>query len=129
MDALSATTAASTPATTTPTSAATPAAAGAFAAELAKAKDDLKKGERLSMVEGHAFARIKGGTRHDMCVNVSGNARSGQAFDLIFRNGRTFHVYGDGKDKVVVEVKEQAATTGTTGPAATPKATGGTTAA
>src|SRR4051812_42849634 len=65
-----------------------------FSTLFAEAKDDLKKGEKLSKVDGHEYARIKGGTRDDMCVNLSGNERSGQAFDLIWRDGRQFHVYG-----------------------------------
>jgi hypothetical protein len=83
-----------------------------FSALFAEAKDDLKKGEKLSKVEGHEFGRIKGGTRDDMCVNLSGNDRSGQAFDLIWRDGRQFHVYGGkGADHKVVEVGKKAATT------------------
>src|SRR5215217_4590412 len=97
------------------TIAATPSTAKAddgkksFAALFAEAKDDLKKGEKLTRVDGHEFARIKGGTRDDMCVNLSGNERSGQAFDLIWRNGRQFHVYGGhGADHKVVEVGHKA---------------------
>jgi hypothetical protein len=93
-----------------------------FAALFAEAKDDLKKGEKLTKVDGHQYGRIKGGTRDDMCVNLSGNERSGQAFDLIWRDGRQFHVYGGkGADHKVVEVGRKAAATESTG------ATGGTT--
>jgi hypothetical protein len=87
-----------------------------FSALFAEAKDDLKQGEKLSKVDGHAFGRIKGGTRDDMCINLSGNERSGQAFDLIWRDGRQFHVYG-GKDHKVVEVGKQAAAKTDTTPA------------
>src|SRR3954463_11705185 len=89
-----------------------------FSTLFAEAKDDLKKGEKLSKVDGHEYARIKGGTRDDMCVNLSGNERSGQAFDLIWRDGRQFHVYGGhGADPGVGEVGRKAAApaTGTTG--------------
>src|SRR3954447_2166419 len=83
-----------------------------FSTLFAEAKDDLKKGEKLSKVDGHEYARIRGGTRDDMCVNLSGNERSGQAFDLIWRDGRQFHVYGgSGADHKVVEVGHKAATT------------------
>jgi hypothetical protein len=83
-----------------------------FAALFDEAKSGLKKGETLTKVEGHAYARIKGGTRDDMCINLSGNERSGQAFDLIWRDGRQFHVYGGtGADHKVVEVGRKAATT------------------
>jgi hypothetical protein len=126
MDAISATAAAATPATGTssPGAATAPAATvpaatdakKSFAALFAEAKADLKSGEKLTKVDGHSFARIKGGTRDDMCVNLSGNARNGQAFDLIWRDGRQFHVYGGkGADHQVVEVgKKAAATTDTT---------------
>jgi hypothetical protein len=121
MDAIRATTAAATPATDTssagaPTKAATEAKKS-FATLLADAKADLKSGEKLAKVDGHQFARIKGGSRDDMCVNLSGNVRSGQAFDLVWRDGRQFHVYGgEGADRTVVEVGKKAA--------ATPAATG-----
>jgi hypothetical protein len=86
--------------------------AKSFATLFAEAKGDLKKGEKLSKVDGHDYGRIKGGTRDDMCVNLSGNARSGQAFDLIWRDGRQFHVYGgSGADHKVVEVGKKAADT------------------
>jgi hypothetical protein len=150
MDALRATAALAAPiasaaSTTTPVStpAATTDAAKSFDTLLTEAKKDLKSGETLTKVDGHAFARIKGGKRDDMCVNLSGNGRNGQAFDLISRNGRQFHVYGGaGADHVVVEVGKKpaattdaAATTGattttgtsTTAGAATSGATGGTT--
>jgi hypothetical protein len=153
MDALRATAALTAPiasaastATTTPTS--TPAAttdaaksdsAKSFATLFTEAKKDLKSGEKLTKVDGHEFARIKGGDRDDMCVNLSGNGRSGQAFDLIWRGGRQFHVYGGpGADRVVVEVGKKAgaktdaaATTGaatsTTAATADTGATGATT--
>src|SRR5690242_14342592 len=84
-----------------------------FASLFAEAKDDLEKGEKLEKVDGHQFGRIKGGTRDDMGINLSGNERSGQAFDLIWRDGRQFHVYGGkGADHKVVEVgRKPAATT------------------
>src|SRR3954463_8417404 len=101
-----------------------------FSTLFAEAKDDLKKGEKLSKVDGHEYARIKGGTRDDMCVNLSGNERSGQAFDLIWRDGRQFHVYGgSGADHKGVEIGHKAATTGTsttTGTSAKTDASGGT---
>jgi hypothetical protein len=130
MDAVSATTA-----STTTSSAGTPAdatssktadAKKSFSALFAAAKDDLKKGEKLAKVDGHEFARIKGGTRDDMCVNLSGNERSGQAFDLIWRDGRQFHVYGGkGADHKVVEVGRKAAATPATDPTPTTDATSG----
>ena len=137
MDAVSATTASST--TSATGSAATPATTGApaaksFAARFAEAKQELETGESLTKVDGHEFGRIKGGTRDDLCINLSGNARSGQAFDLVWRNGRQFHVYGGtGAEHTVVEVGKKAATTktdaATTTGATTTTTSGGTAAA
>jgi hypothetical protein len=102
-------------ATTPSTSAATKTAGDAgksFAARFAQAQDDLGKGEKLTKVDGHEYARITGGTRDDLCVNLSGNVRSGQAFDLVWRDGRQFHVYGGkGAGHQVVEVGHQPAPT------------------
>jgi hypothetical protein len=113
MDAVSATSTASAASTTSATTSTSTADDGkSFATLLADAKADLKKGETLTTVDGHQFARIKGGTRDDMCVNLSGNARTGQAFDLVSRDGRQFHVYGGtGADHKVVEVGRKAADT------------------
>jgi hypothetical protein len=140
MDAVSATAAStattaasSTPASSTSSTTKTDDSKKSFSTLFAEAKDDLKKGETLNKVTGHEFGRIKGGTRDDMCINLSGNARNGQAFDLITRNGHTFHVYGGkGADHKVVEVgRKAAATTDTTTPATTDStaSTGTTTAA
>jgi hypothetical protein len=142
MDSVSASNAAAKTAATTGTSSTTSTSstsktsdAKSFAALFAEAKDDLKKGESLTKVDGHEFARIKGGTRDDMCINLSGNERSGQAFDLIWRDGRQFHVYGGkGADHKVVEVGHKAADSTSTSTdnstsTDTKSASGGTTAA
>jgi hypothetical protein len=116
MDAIRATAAAAAPATDTSSTggASTTAATEtkkSFATLFAEAKADLKSGEKLTKVDGHQFARIKGGTRDDQCINLSGNARSGQAFELVWRDGRQFHVYGGKGEHTVVEVAKKAATT------------------
>jgi hypothetical protein len=118
--ASTAATSTTTDATSTSTTQKTETAKKSFAALFDEAKADLKKGEKLSKVDGHPYARIKGGTRDDMCVNLSGNERSGQAFDLIWRDGRQFHVYGGtGADHKVVEVGRKATTDSAGGTAAT----------
>jgi hypothetical protein len=132
MDAVSATTAStatsSTGASSTSSTTKADDSKKSFSTLFAEAKDDLKKGETLNKVTGHEFGRIKGGTRDDMCINLSGNARNGQAFDLITRNGHTFHVYGGkGADHKVVEVGKKAAATTDTTTAATGTTTSGTT--
>jgi hypothetical protein len=127
------------PATTTATEAAKANAAdtaktrASFAGALAQASTksaadtpdsvlDAKKapkGETSKAVKGHAYADILTGPRNGMYLNTSGNKRSGQAFVLVHRDGKEFHVYGTGKDRVVVCLKRKAdsAPAGTTGAA------------
>jgi hypothetical protein len=111
VNATTATTATTTTPAATSTTPASSTTKKSFDALFTEAKDDLKKGEKLSKVDGHQFGRIKGGERDEMCVNLSGNARSGQAFDLLWRDGRQFHIYGSGKDRHVVEVGKKAVST------------------
>src|SRR4051812_36209759 len=75
------------------------------------------KGERSEAVKGHAYADITAGPRNGMFLNTSGNKRDGQAFVLVKRDGKEFHIYGSGKDRVVVCLrrKDDTAPTGTTG--------------
>jgi hypothetical protein len=60
--------------------------------------------ETLAKVTGHKYAEIKNGDRKGMFVNQSGNTRDGDAFKLVERDGKEFHVYGEGKDRKVFEV-------------------------
>ena len=56
---------------------------------------DLKrapKSEKSTPVEGHAYADITSGPRNGMYLNTSGNKR----------DGREYHIYGSGKDRLVV---------------------------
>src|SRR5947208_2461824 len=59
------------------------------------------KGEKSAPVKGHAYADITAGPRNGMFINTSGNKRDGQAFVLVKRDGKEFHIYGSGKDRVV----------------------------
>lgn len=79
--------------------------------------------ERHEAVEGHRYARITAGVREGLYLNQSGNAREGRTFALVERGGRTFHVYGSGPDRTVVEVRAKAAA-----PVAAPAPAAGTTA-
>src|SRR3954454_21394260 len=72
-----------------------------FATLFAAAEKKLHEGEKLAKVNGHSYGKIAGGDRDGDYVNLSGNARSGQTFDVIERNGHTYHAYGTGKDRVV----------------------------
>jgi hypothetical protein len=80
---------------------------GAFQAALAnasteKAEVTLRKGEAAVAVEGHAYSEITKGAREGMYVNTSGNVRHGETFVLVRKNGKEYHVYGSGKDRLVV---------------------------
>jgi hypothetical protein len=89
-----------------------------FGAALAKASSTegpkpgtdvtLREGEKTRPVEGHAYADIVSGERKGMYVNTSGNARHGEAFVLARRNGVEYHIYGSGKDRLVVALKPAA---------------------
>jgi hypothetical protein len=67
----------------------------------------VPKGEKTKPVEGHRYADITAGPRNGMYLNTSGNKRHGQAFVLVKRDGKEFHVYGTGKDRLVVCLKRK----------------------
>jgi hypothetical protein len=98
------------------------------ATENASILDSTKvpKGEKTKAVEGHKYADITTGPRNGMYLNTSGNKRNGQAFVLVKRDGKEFHVYGTGKDRLVVCLKRKEdaddvkANTKTDKPTATP---------
>jgi hypothetical protein len=81
---------------------ATGADGAAFKAALDDAAVKLRKGEEIEPVPGRRYAEITKGAREGMYLNTSGNARHGEAFVLVRRNGKEFHVYGSGKDRLVV---------------------------
>jgi hypothetical protein len=87
-----------------------PADAAAFGAALAKASTEveLRKGEKAKPVEGHAYSEITAGSRKGMYVNTSGNDRHGDAFVLARKRGVEYHIYGTGKDRLVVALKPAA---------------------
>ncbi len=60
------------------------------------------KGEKSQAVAGHRYADITHGPRNGMYLNTSGNKRDGQAFVLVKRDGKEYHIYGSGKDRLVV---------------------------
>jgi hypothetical protein len=94
------------------------------ATENASILDSTKvpKGEKTKAVEGHKYADITAGPRNGMFLNTSGNKRSGQAFVMVKRDGKEFHVYGTGKDRLVVCLKraEDTASTKTDSATTTP---------
>ena len=92
----------------------------------------VPKGEKSEPVKGHSYSEVTAGPRNGMFVNTSGNKRDGQAFALVKRDGREFHVYGTGKNRVIVEVKHKDktqeptdnTTSGSTGSSGTSGSTG-----
>src|SRR3954471_16900563 len=65
----------------------------------------LFKGETMTHVAGHSYAEIDGGKRDGMFVNTTHNKRRGMAFVRVERNGCENHIYGSGKDLLVVACK------------------------
>jgi hypothetical protein len=81
------------------------------------------KGEKTEKVDGHSYAEIVAGPRNGMFLNMSVNERSGQAFVMVKREGRQFHVYGEGNDRAVFEVGRSRSTSGTKTTSNTPATT------
>jgi hypothetical protein len=69
-------------------------------------KTDLTppKGETWGPVDGHTdYADILSGPRNGFFVSLTG-PRKGQPFVIMHEHGKTFHVYGEGKNKVSIPV-------------------------
>ena len=64
-------------------------------------------GETTKQVEGRAFHDILTGSRKGLYLNTSGNARDGQAFVLVKRDGREYHIYGTGKDREIFSILDK----------------------
>ena len=71
-------------------------------------------GEKTRPVDGRAFHDIITGSRKGLYLNTSGNSRDGQAFVLVKRDGREYHIYGTGKDREIFSLKDKSASTNTT---------------
>jgi hypothetical protein len=93
--------------------------------ETAKPGTDVKlhTGETIQHVEGHAYAEVTAGKREGMYINTSGNVRNGEAFVLVRKHGKEYHIYGTGKDRLVVGFHMPTATpeTGSNGTTTTDK--------
>ncbi|MEA2341600.1 MAG: hypothetical protein QOG11_1677 [Solirubrobacteraceae bacterium] len=106
MATVSATTAAATPATDTVVVA---KQGTASAGQSPSFTDDLAAAaEQLQPVKDHAFSKVVAGAREGQYVNRSHNERHGEAFAVVRRAGRVFHVYGSGDDRKVVELPSAA---------------------
>jgi hypothetical protein len=78
------------------------------AAKLTAFEDKLKAaGATLEKVSGHAYERVRGGKHDGKLLNASGNARSGQLFEIVHRDGRTYHVYGSGEHRLFIGMPRQ----------------------
>jgi hypothetical protein len=103
IESTQATAAATTGATTTAKSAVK--SGKSFAGELASASKPKARpdGEQTTKVAGHPYARIENGDDKGLYLNqVAGNPRQGAVFRLVERGDHVFHVYGTGKDKVII---------------------------
>jgi hypothetical protein len=64
------------------------------------------KGELWAPVEGHwNYADILNGKRNGFFVNLSSGARRGMTFVIEHHGGKTYHVYGQGKSRQMVQVR------------------------
>jgi hypothetical protein len=78
-------------------------------------------GEQTKKIAGHPYSRIENGADKGMFLNqLAGNPRKGSAFRMVEREDHVFHVYGTGKDRVVVEVKPQSTSDSTSTTSTTP---------
>jgi hypothetical protein len=110
IQAAAAATAATTPAATTAKSAVK--STKSFAGELAKAvkPEPRPDGEQTRKIAGHPYSRIINGDDKGLFLNqVAGSPRQGATFRLVERGDHVYHVYGTGKDKVVIGLKAPAA--------------------
>ena len=105
------------------THASSPADGTSFSAALADARS-RPKGEKTEKVTGHHYDKIVAGPDKGQYLNRTGNTREGEAFRIVQRGGRTFHVYDTAKDHKVYELPHaaKAATGKVPDPGGTPAA-------
>jgi hypothetical protein len=100
-------------------------------AESGAAAKKAPSGEKTTAVDGHKYADITAGPRKGMYVNTGSNPRSGEAFVLVRKNGREYHIYGTGENRRVIGLKtaeekqNDAVSTDPTGSSSTPTGTTG----
>jgi hypothetical protein len=76
--------------------------------------DKTATAEKTKHVSGRGYADILNGTRSGMYLNTSGNKRDGDAFVLVKRDDREYHIYGTGSDREIFSVKAPSSKTATT---------------
>lgn len=86
-------------------------------AKAADPQPSVPDDETYKAVDGQRYEEIVSGPRNGMFINRSGNQRDGEAFVLVKRNGREFHVYGTGADRQVIPIarRDTPSTTSVTG--------------
>jgi hypothetical protein len=66
------------------------------------------RGERWEPVAGRSdYADVVSGPRNGYFVNLQDGPRQGEVFHRVRKDGREFHVYGEGRDRTVIEVRRQ----------------------
>ena len=81
-----------------------PASSTTGAKPKAKPEAGASFADALKKVAGHSYARVTEGEKKGQYVNQSGNARDGDTFKLVKRDGFEYHVYGTGADRTIVRV-------------------------
>ena len=76
--------------------------------------DKTSTAERTKQVSGRGYADILNGSRSGMYLNTSGNRRDGDAFVLVKREDREYHIYGTGKHREIFSVKDPSNKTAST---------------
>ena len=119
--------------TTSPAARAISTGGASFAGELARfvtaSTESVKPvsrpdNEQTKKISGHPYSRIENGDDKGLYLNqLAGSPRAGAVFELVERDDRVFHVYGTGKEKLVVEVKKKGADASTAPAGGTPPAT------
>src|SRR5690348_4577425 len=61
--------------------------------------------EKTTPVQGHKYADITAGPRKGLFLNTGTTARAGQAFVMVRKNGREYHIYGTGSHRHVFSIK------------------------
>lgn len=92
------------------------------------AANHVPKGEEWAPVKGVSnYADILSGKRNGFFVNTSGGVRDGMAFQVVKHGDKTFHVYGEGKHRQMIEVGGQPKKSSHSSSTQTSQATGATT--
>src|SRR3954453_6921332 len=61
--------------------------------------------EKTRALDGHKYSDIIAGPRKGMFLNTGSNSRSGEAFVMVRKNGREYHIYGTGENRRVIGLK------------------------